>query len=87
MPKPGAITINIDGDGPKLESGACTIKLASDVCIKGLQLEFREGDGVVFEDNCIEFVPGEIVSLDAKGLRLDDQGKLSVKCLSMSDCC
>ena len=86
MPKPGAITINIDGDGPKSKSGACTVNLASDVCIKGLQLESQEGDDVVFEDNGLDLVPGEVVNLGAKGLRVGDEGKLSVKYLGMSDC-
>ena len=82
MPKPGRIEVNlVDSDGSAVEGigQPKAISLSADVCIKGLRLNFEGGhEPVVFEDNGIDMVPGEKVTVGAKGLRPGDEGSLTV---------
>jgi len=87
MPKPGEIDVRLVGGESEVESDQPrAISLSADVCVKGLQLEFKGGEHVVFEDNGIDIVPGEEVIVGAKGLRVGDEGNLVFKYLGMGDC-
>lgn len=58
LQKPKQLKINVDGD---------VISVSAEVPMKGLALE-TEKDGVVFEDNLVDIVPGETVKIVARGL-------------------
>ncbi|KAL6721533.1 hypothetical protein ACLMJK_000637 [Lecanora helva] len=86
MPKSGKIDIKLVGGGSELSSDEPrAISLSADVCIKGLQLECKGKECVVFEDNGVDVVPGEEVIVSAEGLRVGDEGNLVVKYLGMGD--
>jgi beta-mannosidase len=59
LPKPKLLTADISRDGKIVE-------VSAEVPVKGVALEC-EDDDVVFDDNCVDIVPGEIVSVKVKG--------------------
>lgn len=59
LQKPKHLSVEISRDGK-------TVELSAEFPIKGVALEC-EDDDVVFEDNLIDVVPGEIVSVGVKG--------------------
>ena len=66
--------------------GGGAVEISADVPLKGVALERRGGDEVVWEDNCVDVVPGEVVRIGAKGLvegMSAESGALDVKFLNM----
>lgn len=59
LQKPKHLSADITKDGK-------TVELSSEVPVKGVALEC-EDDSVVFGDNLVDVVPGEIVSIEIKG--------------------
>ena len=53
--------------------------LSADVPVKGVAVESSK-EGVVFEDNCVDLVPGETVRIVAKGLVKGDMVTLHTYC-------
>lgn len=53
------------------------VKISAEVPVKGVALETSK-EGVVFEDNLVDIVPGEVVEVVCKGL---DGGEISVRYL------
>lgn len=51
--------------GARVEDGC--VHLSADVPVKGVAVESSK-EGIVFEDNCVDLVPGETVRIVAKGL-------------------
>ncbi len=71
-----------------LPGGRETVEISSDVPVKGVALECsrscRSDDGaVVWEDNCIDLVPGETVRVGVRGLVYGDEGKIGVRYLGL----
>lgn len=58
------------------------ISLSAEVPVKGVVVE-TEDDEVTFEDNCVDLVPGETVSIGVKGLRREACAKLEVRYLGL----
>jgi len=56
--------------------------LSSKVPVKGLMLTSTD-DGVVWEDNCVDLVPNEVVEVGVKGLTLATADALDIKYLGM----
>lgn len=54
-----------------LNEDATAVDVSAEVPIKGLALECPDDDGVVFEDNLVDIVPGEVVSIGVKGASKD----------------
>jgi beta-mannosidase len=57
-----------------------SVEISAEVPVKGVALE-SENDEVVFEDNLVDIVPGEIVSVGVRGARKGD--KIGVRYLGM----
>ena len=72
MPRPGRIEVKfVDSGGLDVKgtSQPNAISLLADVCIKGLRLGYKGDERVAFEDNGIDLVPGEEVTVGANGMR------------------
>ncbi|RGP73332.1 beta-mannosidase [Fusarium sporotrichioides] len=54
----------------KINEDAKTIEISAEVPIKGLALEC-EDDGVRFDDNLVDIVPGEVVKIGVRGAKKD----------------
>ena len=65
----------------KLSAGATKVEISAEVPVKGVAL-YAEDDEIVFEDNCVDIVPGEVVSIGVRGLREGEEEKLSVRYLN-----
>ncbi len=99
FPKPAVTTLRLTSSsyGPEgagcLESGlghpheADTVVVSADVPVKGLVVEVVDVEKlektVVFEDNGVDLVPGDSVSIGVNGLNLGDEHHLSVRYLGM----
>lgn len=59
LQKPKHLTAEVSRDGRMVE-------ISAEVPVKGVALEC-EDDDVVFDDNCVDIVPGEVVSISMKG--------------------
>jgi beta-mannosidase len=59
LQKPKHLTAEVSRDGK-------TVEISAEVPVKGVALEC-EDDDVRFEDNCVDIVPGEIVSIGMRG--------------------
>lgn len=57
----------------KAEVSGDVVSVSAEVPVKGLALE-TEKDGVVFEDNLVDVVPGEVLKIVAKGLNGGEVG-------------
>ncbi|KAI9810609.1 MAG: hypothetical protein M1827_006171 [Pycnora praestabilis] len=75
QPKDLRIEVSEDGN----EDG---LVVSADVPVKGLALESPD-EAVVFEDNCVDLVPGEKVTVGVKGLKKGDEGKVGIRYLGM----
>ncbi|EZF33270.1 hypothetical protein H101_03150 [Trichophyton interdigitale H6] len=56
------------------------IRLSAEVPVKGLAV-FSNSDDVVFDDNCVDLVPGETVSIGIHGLKSGSVGDLTLRYL------
>ncbi|KAI4117526.1 MAG: hypothetical protein LQ345_002252 [Seirophora villosa] len=68
----------------KLEGGRTFIAIEErQVPVKGIALEVNDqnGDAVVFEDNCIDLVPGEALQIAVKGLAVGEEERITVRYL------
>ncbi|KAH8803169.1 glycoside hydrolase family 2 protein [Xylogone sp. PMI_703] len=72
LQKPKNLTAKITGDYK-------TVEISSEVPVKGVALEC-EDDNVVFEDNLVDIVPGEIVKI---GVKATKETKVGVRYLGM----
>lgn len=61
----------------KVEVAGDVVSVSAEVPIKGLALETQD-ESVVFEDNLVDLVPGEVVRIVARGL---NGGKVEVRYL------
>ena len=59
LQKPKHLATEVSRDGR-------TVEISAEVPVKGVALEC-EDDDVVFDDNCVDIVPGEVVSISMKG--------------------
>lgn len=66
----------------KLSNGRAMVHISSEVPIKGVALECSD-DAVVWADNCIDVVPGEVVQVGVEGVGRMDEGKIGVKYLGL----
>ncbi|KAG5289962.1 beta-mannosidase [Histoplasma ohiense] len=71
VPKKLQVTVSEDGK---------QVGLSTDLPVKGVVISTDE-DIVVFEDNCVDLVPGETVYLGVKGLEKGQEDKISVRYL------
>ena len=79
LQKPKALNVQqLGGDD---EAGEGDIYIDAEVPVKGVALE-TEDDGVIFDDNCIDIVPGERVRIGVRGQKCD-LGKVSVRYLGL----
>ena len=74
LQKPKDLKVSITAKGDAVE-------ISAEVPVKGVAL-LVDDDGVVFEDNCVDVVPGEVVRIGVKGLRRGEEGKLDVRFLN-----
>jgi beta-mannosidase len=61
LQKPKRLRAELSGDGK-------TVDISAEFPVKGVALEC-EDDGVVFGDNLVDIVPGEVVSIPVKGVK------------------
>jgi beta-mannosidase len=61
LPKPKSLVAELVGG-----EGVDAVEVRAEVPVKGVALEC-EDDGVVFEDNLVDIVPGEVVSIKVRG--------------------
>lgn len=66
----------------KLSRNADAVEISAEVPLKGVALE-AEDDAVVFADNCVDVVPGEVVSIAVKRLKTGEEGKIGVRYLGL----
>jgi beta-mannosidase len=59
LQKPKHLTAEVSRDGK-------TVEISAEVPVKGVALEC-EDDDVVFDDNCVDIVPGEVVTIGMRG--------------------
>lgn len=71
MQKPKHLRVEFTGD---------CVSVSAEVPVKGLTFEV---DGAVFEDNLIDLVPGETVSVKVKGLDRQRGSKMVVRYYEM----
>lgn len=58
------------------------VEISAEIPVKGVALESTD-DAVVWEDNCVDIVPGETVQIGVKGLRDLDDGEFEVRYLGL----
>ena len=73
LPKPQKLKAVLTADGN-------TVQVSAEVPVKGVALE-SEDDEIKFEDNLVDIVPGEVVSIGVKGASKDS--KIETRYLSM----
>ncbi|KAL8298218.1 hypothetical protein RB597_006885 [Gaeumannomyces tritici] len=66
----------------RLVSGGTAVEISAEVPVKGVALE-SEDDGVKFEDNLIDIVPGEVVKVGVRGA--DEGTVVTTRYLGMLD--
>lgn len=66
----------------KLSADARTVEVSAEVPVKGVALE-TEDEGVVWADNCVDVVPGEVVRVGVEGLGRGEEGKIGVRYLGL----
>ena len=76
LQRPKGVQVEIVGGGEAVE-------VSAEVPIKGVAVEVADDDAdtVVWEDNCVDVVPGEKIRLGVKGLKEGDRGRLGVRFL------
>ena len=96
LPKPKALKFALKANSPKSLSDnmkpsryPLAVVVSADVPVKGLCLEVEASNGgkeavagsVTFEDNGVDVMPGESISIGVKGLKIGDGGRLRVRYL------
>ena len=66
----------------RLSEDAKDVEIEAEVPVKGVAV-YAEVDDVVFNDNCVDVVPGEVVKIGVKGLSKGQEGKLSARYLGL----
>ncbi|PGH10170.1 hypothetical protein AJ79_05525 [Helicocarpus griseus UAMH5409] len=74
IPKELKVTLSEDGS---------QVGLSAEVPVKGAAI-YVDGDGVVFDDNCVDLVPAETVYIGVKGLKGGQEDRISVRYLGSS---
>lgn len=75
LQKPEKLRVEVADDSGSLS-------LSAEIPVKGVVVE-SEDDNVVFEDNCVDLVPGELVSIGVKGLKGDASARIGVRYLGL----
>ncbi len=98
LPKPKALKFALSSnsqkslrDDTKPPQHPLAVVVSADVPVKGLCLEVEASSGskeavaesVTFEDNGVDLMPGESISIGVKGLKIGDEGRLRVRYLGM----
>jgi beta-mannosidase len=73
LQRPKHLKVEVSQDGKRVD-------VSAEVAVKGVALDCEDED-VKFEDNCVDLVPGEIVSIAMKGG--DKETKIGAKYLGM----
>ncbi|KAI4258110.1 MAG: hypothetical protein LQ352_001353 [Teloschistes flavicans] len=76
FPQPKELQVEIAEDA----KDRITIKIRSDCLMKGFALD-ADDDSVVFEDNCIDLVPGETMRIGVTGLEVGEEHRLTTRYL------
>lgn len=76
FPQPRDLQVKIVGDA----NNGNTIEIRSNCLVKGFALD-ADDDGVVFEDNCIDLVPGATRRIGVKGLEVGQEHRLTTRYL------
>lgn len=80
-PKELEVDILVDGAAPAAESTwKAWVSLSAEIPVKGVAL-YAESDDVIFDDNCMDLVPGETLFIGVRGLEKIDRDKLTVRYL------
>jgi beta-mannosidase len=74
LQKPTQLTATVSEDGTK-------VGLTAEVPVKGVAV-YCESDDVVFDDNCVDLVPGETVHIGVRGLQ-KEQDQLTLRYLGL----
>ena len=75
LQKPQELRVTLSGDGQ-------TVGLSAEVPVKGVAV-YSSKEGVVFDDNCVDVVPGETVYIGVKGLEQGEGDRLSLRYLGL----
>lgn len=75
LPLPTQLSVTVLAEGSVVE-------ISSNVPVKGVALESAD-DAVIWDDNCIDMVPEEAVTVGVKGLRDGDEGTIGVRYLGL----
>ncbi|KAK2780668.1 Beta-mannosidase B [Emmonsiellopsis sp. PD_33] len=67
-----------------LSEDASQVGLSAEVPVKGAAVYVDDSDEVVFDDNCVDLVPGETVWIGVKGLKSGEEGRVIVRYLGSS---
>ena len=73
LQKPKSLKVSV-GDG--------AVQVSAEIPVKGVALECVGDEGVIFDDNCVDVVPGEAVSITVDGLAKGEGKKLGVRFLN-----
>lgn len=65
-----------------LAPDADVVEISAEVPVKGVVLEAGD-EGVGFEDNCVDVVPGEVVRVGVRGVRRGGEGGIGVRYLGL----
>ena len=66
----------------KLSENADEVEISAEIPVKGIALESRD-DAVIWEDNCIDIVPGETVHIGVKGLQSLNEENVEIRYLGL----
>lgn len=66
----------------KLSENANKVEISAEIPVKGIALESRD-DAVIWEDNCIDIVPGETVHIGVKGLQSLNEENVEIRYLGL----
>jgi beta-mannosidase len=69
----------------RIASDALGVEVIAEVPVKGAALEAVDGDRgeLVWEDNCVDLVPGETVVLGVRGLKVGEEKRVRVRYLGL----
>ncbi|KAL8967883.1 MAG: hypothetical protein Q9183_002725, partial [Haloplaca sp. 2 TL-2023] len=76
LPIPKSLNVEVVRDAMFEHS----VEVSSDCLVKGFTLE-ADNDDVVFDDNCVDLVPGETMRIGVKGLGIGQEHRLSLQYL------
>ncbi|KAL1958971.1 hypothetical protein VTO42DRAFT_3524 [Malbranchea cinnamomea] len=75
LQQPQELRVALSDDGSQ-------VSLSAEVPVKGVAV-YSAKEGVAFEDNCVDVVPGEMVYIGVKGLDSGEENQLSVRYLGL----